>query len=257
MNVLRALSLLGSTLAVLAAQLVQAEQWPAPIQAIEKHGPEIVGKFDAPSGLQGYAARYQGQGVAMYLTPDGKNVLIGSLYDAQGNDLSKEPLDKLVYQPMGKEMWQRLELSTWIADGSADAPRIIYVIADPNCPFCSMFWKQARPWVEAGKVQLRHILVGILRENSAGKAAAILSSKSPITALNNHESAGKDSNLTALGRIPDDINGKLAANLVLMQDLGASATPAIFYIEGDRLEQHQGAPRGEALQQIMGPLPKP
>ncbi|WXL24758.1 thiol:disulfide interchange protein DsbG [Ectopseudomonas mendocina] len=256
MTVLRTLSLLGSTLAVLAAQMVHAEQWPEAVQAFEKKGLKIVGRFDAPNGLQGFAARYQGQGVAMYLTADGKNVLIGSLYDVEGNDLSKAPLDKLVYQPMGKEMWQRLERSTWIVDGAADAPRVVYVIADPNCPYCSMFWKQARPWVDAGKVQLRHVLVGILREDSAGKAAAILSSKSPQTALNNHEAAGKDSNIRPLGRIPDSLSGKLAANLVLMQDLGAAATPAIFYMEGDRLQQHQGAPRGETLEKILGPLPK-
>lgn len=255
MKVLRALGFMGATVATLTVQQVLAEQWPEPIQAIEKRGPKVVGRFDAPNGLQGYAARYNGQGIAMYLTPDGKNVLVGSLYDAQGNDLSKEPVDKLVYQPMGKEFWQRLELSTWVLDGAADAPRIVYVIADANCPYCSQFWKQARPWVKAGKVQLRHVLVGILREDSAGKAAAILSSKSPQTALNNHEAAGKDSNIRPLVRIPDAINGKLAANLVLMRDLGAAATPAIFYMDGDRLQQHQGAPRAETLQQILGPLP--
>ncbi|CAM5602480.1 hypothetical protein SSTU70S_03334 [Stutzerimonas stutzeri] len=56
-----------------------------------------------------------------------------------------------------------------------------------------MFWKQARPWVESGKVQLRHIMVGMLRADSAGKSAALLSASKPEAALNEHEAAGKAS----------------------------------------------------------------
>lgn len=47
----------------------------------------------------------------------------------------------------------------------------------PNCPFRNLFWKQARPWVEAGDVQLRHVMVGMLRPDSAGKSAALLAAE--------------------------------------------------------------------------------
>ena len=90
----------------LAATLAQAEDWPAPIKQIEAKGAKILGKFDAPSGLTGYAAQYQNRGMALYLTADGKSVLAGNLYDAQGNDLSSAPLEKLVYAPMAKEVCQ-------------------------------------------------------------------------------------------------------------------------------------------------------
>ena len=41
---------------------------------------------------------------------------------------------------------------------------------------------------------------------------------------------------------------------MLMSELGAQATPAIFYLDdNDRLQQHQGAPRPDALETIMGP----
>ena len=74
--------------------------------------------------------------------------------------------------------------------------------ADPNCPYCNMFWKQARPWVESGKVQLRHIMVGMLRADSAGKSAALLNASKPEAALNEHEAAGKASKLKPLEKIP-------------------------------------------------------
>ncbi len=239
---------------LLALPMAQADELPQAIKAVESRGAEVVGSFDAPGGLKGYAARYNGQGMALYLTPDGEHVLIGSLLDAKGEDLTRAHLEKLVYEPLGKEMWTRMENSTWIADGKADAPRIIYMFSDPNCPYCNMFWKQARPWVESGKVQLRHIMVGMLRADSAGKSAALLSAKDPQAALNEHEAAGKASKLKALEKIPAALEKQLTDNLMLMSELGAQATPAIFYLDDNgRLQQHQGAPQPDALADIMGP----
>ena len=239
---------------LLALPMAQAEELPQAIKAVESRGAEVVGRFEAPGGLKGYAARYNGQGMALYLTPDGEHVLIGSLLDAKGEDLTRGQLEKLVYEPLGKEMWARMAGSSWIADGRGDAPRIVYLFSDPNCPYCNMFWKQARPWVEAGKVQLRHIMVGMLRADSAGKSAALLSARDPQAALNEHEAAGKASKLKALEQIPAALEKQLTDNLMLMSELGAQATPAIFYLDdNDRLQQHQGAPRPEALETILGP----
>jgi len=178
---------------------------------------------------------------------------VGSLYDADGKDLSQEPLQKLVYEPMAKRVWASMEKSHWIADGRADAPRIVYLFSDPNCPYCNMFWEQARPWVDAGKVQLRHIMVGIIREDSAAKSAALLSSKDPQQALHNHEKAGKGSSLKPLSKIPAAIQAQLDANMQLMNDLEVAATPAIFYLdEQGNLQQQQGAPTPDKLVKILG-----
>lgn len=243
-----------SALTMLTAPQLHAEDWPAPINAIEARGAEVIQRFDAPSGLQGYAARYNGQGVALYLTADGQHVLVGSLLNARGEDLSRQTLDKLVYEPLAKEMLGKLERSTWIADGSSKAPRIIYMFSDPNCPYCNMFWKQARPWVEAGDVQIRHVLVGMLRQDSVEKAAALLNAKDPQAALHNHESAGKASQLQGLKKIPASIRQQLDNNLGLMAEMGVAATPAIFYLnENGQLRQQRGAPSPDVLNLIMGP----
>lgn len=238
----------------LAATLAHAEDWPAPIKQIEAKGAKIIGKFDAPSGLTGYAAQYQNRGMALYLTADGKSVIAGNLYDANGTDLSAAPLEKLVYAPMAKEVWSKLEKSNWIQDGDKNAPRIVYLFSDPNCPYCNMFWEQARPWVKAGKVQLRHIVVGIIREDSEGKSAALLANTDPSKALEDHEAAGKGSKLKPLEKIPADIKAKLDSNTQLMDELELSATPAIFYLDDKGgLQQQQGAPSPDKLVKILGP----
>ncbi|MHA7117189.1 thiol:disulfide interchange protein DsbG [Pseudomonas promysalinigenes] len=250
---MRLTALIPLSLALLAAPLVQAENLPKPIQQMQAKGAEIKGSFDAPNGLRGYAAQYQNNALALYLTPDGKHVLVGSLFDEQGKDLSAEPLQKLVYAPMSKALWAKMESAAWIADGKDSAPRKVYLFSDPNCPYCNMFWEQARPWVKSGKVQLRHIMVGIIREDSPGKSAALLAAKDPAKALHDHEKAGKASTLKALDKVPEAVQQKLAANMALMEEMGLQATPAIFYQdEQGNLQSQQGAPRPELLGNILG-----
>ena len=155
---------------------------------------------------------------------------------------------------MAKEVWAKFETSNWIGDGKKDAPRVVYLFSDPNCPYCNMFWEQARPWVKAGKVQLRHIMVGIIREDSPGKSAALLAAKDPEKALQDHEAAGKDSSLKALTEVPPVIQAKFAANMQLMEELELQATPAIFYMDDKgNLQQQQGAPSPDKLVKILGP----
>ena len=167
-----AAGLLLATLPLAVA--VAAPQWPAPIRNLEGKGLTIVEAFDAPGGMTGYAARAGNRPLTLYLTPDREHVIIGPMLDADGKNLSQEVLDATITQPDIQSAWPKLEKSNWVADGDDDAKRVIYVFSDPNCPYCHKFYEVARPWVESGKVQLRHIPVGIIKPSSPGKAAAIL-----------------------------------------------------------------------------------
>lgn len=231
-----------------------AKNWPAPIKALEAEGVEVMGRFDAPGGLRGYAAMVQQRPLAIYLTADGKQAIVGTMIDAKGENLSKEPLDRLVSKPMTLKTWNQLEKSSWIADGSKNAPRVIYTFTDPNCPYCNKFWNDAQPWVKAGKVQVRHVLVGILRDSSAGKAAALLSAEDPSAALAQHEQQHASGGVKPLTEISAKVRAQLAANETLMQQLGSSATPTTFYKDASgNLQMAQGAPSAEMLIKVLGP----
>lgn len=232
----------------------QAKDWPTPIKALEAQGVEVIGTFAAPGGLTGYAGILDQQPLSIYLTADGKQAIVGPMMDVKGVNLSQEPLDKLVSKPMTGKIWKQLESSTWIADGNKSAPRIIYTFTDPNCPYCNKFWNDARPWVSAGKVQLRHVIVAILRDTSAGKAAALLSAQDAQAALNQHEQQHASGGVKPLSQVPEQIRAQLDANQKLMQQLGASATPTIFYKDASgNLQKMQGAPPAEMLVKIMDP----
>lgn len=233
----------------------QAEGWPAPIKALEAQGMEIIGGFEAPGELTGYAALVKQQPVTLYLTVDGKYVIVGQLFDSKGGNLSDEPLDRLVGKHLAEKGWKLLASSTWIGDGDKDAPRVVYTFTDPNCPYCHKFWNAARPWVNAGKVQLRHVMVGILGPTSPGKAAALLSAKDPQAALTQHELQRAGGGIKPLSTIPAEIRAQLDANQKLMERMGASVTPTIFYRDaGGMLKMTQGAPSEEKLNDILGPL---
>lgn len=198
--------------------------YPAPIEALTKRGFEVHSVFDAPGGLKGFAGRADGEPLAVYLLPDGKHVIVGSMLDAAGNDVTTAQLKQHLPEPEFASAWPLLEKATWVAEGSPDAKRVVYVFTDPECPYCKVFWQAAQAYL--GKdVQLRHVIVGVLKPTSMGKAARILAAANPSRALIEHEMFGSK----PLPSIPPAIQAQLESNNSLMQQLGAPATPAVFY----------------------------
>jgi len=227
---------------------------PAPIKGLQKLGFEVVSEFDAPGGLRGFAGVVGGQQpAAAYLTPDGKHVVVGSLFDAQGNDVGRDLLTAKVAGPMTAKIWSQLENSAWVADGKADAPRVVYTFGDANCPYCHRFWDAARPWVDAGKVQLRHIMVGVIREDSPGKAAAIIGAKDPSAALLENERGFERGGIKPVA-ISADVGRKLEANQALMVELGFQGTPGILFKDAEgNVQRRSGMPQGNDLELMFGP----
>lgn len=244
----------GTMLGMLMIPIAQADSLPAPIQALADQGLQIHGEFDAPGGMRGFGASRQGQEVTIYLTPDGEHAITGSLTDQDGdNQLEEAALDKHVRAPLEVQTWQLLEDSYWIQDGQRDAPRVVYTFTDPNCPYCQAFWKAARPWVEAGEVQLRHIVVGILAADSPAKAATLLAADDPAAALARHKQGDRIS-ASAQAR---EIEEQVYSNNQLFDGLGLYATPtSAFKRQTDdgvtRLDRVEGMPDEERLEEMMG-----
>ena len=166
-------------------------------------------------------------------------------------------------------VWQQLEKSHWIADGNPKAPRVVYVFTDANCPFCTKFWSDARPWVDSGKVQLRHLLVGIIAPTSAGKAAALLTDPDPAAALAAYE-RGQGAEATAtiasgnpqalrggalkpLAAIPPAIRAQIDANQKLMASLQIPGTPGLVWRDAKGAVHVQMGGRADNFPEMFGP----
>ncbi|RGE46948.1 thiol:disulfide interchange protein DsbG [Comamonas testosteroni] len=250
-------SIAAATLAWAGANDLPSEQFLA------EQGLTVVGPMPSSGGLKAWAAYREQQPIPIYRLPDGKHWVIGTVIDAQGKDVNAKALHSAVQKPMGQQTWADLERTHWIGDGKPDAPQIAYVFTDPNCPYCNQLWREARPLVQSGQLQLRHILVAVLRPNSEGKAAAILHAPSPEQALASHAQAYADAHgkspdtlgIAALTRIPLSARDALANNLSLMNAMGLRATPATVWKNAQGLVQiRTGMPPG-LLDSVMDKKP--
>ncbi|MBV34119.1 MAG: thiol:disulfide interchange protein DsbG [Rickettsiales bacterium] len=237
--------------------LERAKQYPAPVESIIDQGVEIIDTFDAPAGMMGYAGMMRGQPLAIYVTEDKKYAIVGSLIDAEGNNLTVETMDSLVEGPRMERAWKELENSAWVADGSDDAPVIIYTFTDTNCPYCHKFREAADPWIKAGKVQFRHIVVAILRQSSMDKGATILGSEDPEAMMDKHNKQFSQGGIEVDQEAVEKGQVRVQLNTNMMQRLGFGATPTSFYKDKNgKIQSVQGMPQGEVLEKMMG-SPKP
>lgn len=230
-----------------------ATEYPAPIQQLEQRGLVIQAEFKAPGGMTGYVGQANGQSLAIYLSVDGEHAFVGQMVDSQGQNLTQQHMAQHEPKPDLESVWEQLENANWIAEGDENAERIVYVFMDPNCPFCSAFWRAARPYV-GENAQLRHIMVDILRQDSLGKSARILSADSPVEALTMHELNHENGGIEPLTEIPADIRARIKANTELMSAIGAHATPAIYFRDANgEVRQLMGMqPPAVIAEQIFG-----
>lgn len=248
---------LAALLVMTTAACAEAQQQlPAPVQALQERGIQIVGTFDAPGGLTGYAGLMGRRPVAIYLTSDGQHAILGSMVNGKGEFVNRDTLQQMVAEPMSKRVWTQLKDSNWVGEGASDAPRTVYVFSDPNCPYCYAFWKQARPWIESGKVELRHILVGVISETSDNKVATILTADNPEQMLVKNKKQYPEGGIEPMEHVPAKVQAKLTANMQLMRQLGFRGTPSIVYRDDQGNVQFQvGVPSKSAMEQILGPRP--
>lgn len=213
-------------------------------RALAANGVEISGSLDAPAGFEGFVARYQGRELPVYALPDGRHIVIGTLLDLEGRDLTGPQMQKLAGSGFGEAQWQALASATWFAEGNPDAKRIVYAFEDTRCPYCHRLWKATQPLLKKGNVQIRTILVGVIAPESLPEAASILDAKDPAAAWNkNEEDFGKN---PAPGDASQASLAKVRANTALMQKLGFMGTPSIVWKDaGGRIRAMQGMPRDQ------------
>lgn len=233
-----------------------AESLPKPIEMLAQQGLTIVDTFEAPGGLVGYAARFQGQAIALYLTPDGEHVLIGNLLNLAGEDIAAEPLYQAVIGPEQERAWNLMANAKLVQDGDVNAPRVIYTVTDPNCPYCHRFREAAQPWIDAGLVQLRHLMVGIIREESLTQAAAIMGAPDPTAALEQHLARLNRGGIEAPPRFVRIGNDVIRDNHRIIRELGISATPVVYYRDNNNhVQVIRGMPQPNMLEAVFGPRP--
>ncbi len=128
------------------------------------------------------------------------------------------------------QIWQRLNHARWFTQGSG--PHIVYLIFDPNCPYCHLLIHELQPLIKPDRLSIRYVPVGFLEPSSAGKAAAILEAKNPLNALwKNEKGFTEKGHEGAIQEIlPSTTTEKaLHNNLAILEATGQKTVPTMVY----------------------------
>lgn len=221
------------------------QQIPKALQMAMRGGVKVGKSFDAVSGLKGWVlTQPDGQPTIVYSTADGKYVMAGALIDENGKNLSAMYADTQIPRPD----FSTLEKSPYFIEGPTQNPKaIVYAFMDPNCIFCHLEWKAFQPYIKQG-LQVRWIPVAFLKPDSAGKAAALLESKTPAALMQQLQTkfnaATESGGITPLANPSVATMAKIQSNGELMRGFHFSGTPALVYKDSSgKVQYHPGMVR--------------
>ena len=240
---------------LLALPGLLAAEYPDAVQTLVDEGLKIETRFEAPGGLAGYVGRRNGRAVSLYLMPDGEHVVVGSMMDGFGQNLSTGHIRTYLPEIDLEGAWAQLEEAAWVAEGSQNPERVVYVFTDPNCGYCIIFREKARPLLERG-IQLRHIMVGVIQPSSFAKAASVIAADDPVKQLDFHDNEFPRNWLASSDNIPQKLRIKIDNNNRLMEALSVAVTPSVFYrAAGGQVRKIMGLPDDSALSEAVFRIP--
>lgn len=93
----------------------------------------------------------------------------------------------------------------------------------------------------------------MIRADSANKAAAILTAKSPSDAFTLNERRQADGGIKGVEKVSAEVQAQLDANQRLMEQLGFQGTPGIlFRDETGVVRSRSGMPAPEDMRTVLG-----
>jgi thiol:disulfide interchange protein DsbG len=226
----------------------QAEQY------LMKQGVKISQAFVSRSSLKAIVADNGAERRLFYVTPDGQSLISGMVFDLNGQNITSEDMARFNVKDVGgnqvlsdmqlEDLWKRAGELQYIAEGEG---RPVYVVFDPNCPYCHQLWRSLREVAASGKVQVRWVPVAILSESSKNLAAALYQTKSPLASLT-------ELGLGSLGAAPVIEKASadaLARNLLLLRDTGYTGVPTLLWKEGDKIKVRMEVPDAQQFASIF------
>lgn len=250
----------------LAATTATTKPLSPAVQHLVDSGSKITARFVSASGLRAVEAVHGADAKLFYVTPDGKHLILGVVFDAAGRNVTLDDMaranamqgDAPTHQPqplapatgafdptLDKLLAEAKQLP-WIEEGSSG--KTIYAIFDPNCPYCHMLHTRLSALAHAGKVRVRWIPVSILSASGPGLIAAVYEAKDPAYALSrafDHILPSKP--VTKRSKLA------MARNLIFLRDTGYAGVPVIVYKKDGHTAIHKGLPDAQTLSAIIAP----
>lgn len=252
-RLIKAVLVLGLMLATASAGAGK----PAPTVAEQRlmaSGVRIVSRFDSVSGLRAIVADNGKDRRLFYVTPDGKSLVAGLVFDEKGRNITNDDMSRAgigngnrtttLTQLQAQIVWKTVQSLTSLKDGGRGI--VVYTFIDPQCNYCHRWMAMVRPHIAAGRLQLRWLPVAILSESSKGLAESMYATPNAATAVQ----ALEDGTLKVRPQ-SNAVKIKLARNLLAMRDTGARAVPVLVYRLGTRVVVSTGVPSDAEFAAIL------
>lgn len=135
-----------------------------------------------------------------------------------------------------------------------DGP-VITAFFDPNCIWCHTLYKQAAPFLRAGKIRIRVIMVGTLKRSSTPKAETILASRDPARALAydeaHYKQTSEEGGIVPAKHIPPAVRTEVSENTQFLSQTTGALTPTMIVLKHGRLFVYEGFPADKGIQGIL------
>lgn len=169
----------------------------------------------------------------VYTDPRGEFLITGNLFDTKsGKNLTQENLQ--VLNRLGPEDLKQLE--SLVAFSLGKGKRTIFLVTDPQCPYCKQAENLLKKWLDKEDLTVRFILFPL--ESYKGSKEQSIS-----VICDNKGVEGFDSGYRSDNQCNEGIK-KIEATALFMRNKGITSTPTLIFSDGIYLI---GAPNEETL----------
>jgi len=114
----------------------------------------------------------------IYVDETLQHFIVGMIFDGNGQNLTAEYVQENMPEATLEAAMSRLEGLPYIEEGKTNAP-IIYVVADPNCPYCKALHDQSEIDLREGRLRIRWVLTSTLGHDGKSEFIYTVESRYP------------------------------------------------------------------------------
>ncbi len=193
-----------------------------------------------PSELPGLCQvhiKLRGQNRIIYTDKDGKYFITGQIYRVSDRtNLTKEALATL--NRLSPSDMKQLDRLTAFTVGSGK--KVVYLVTDPQCPFCKKAESNLAPMIESGEITLKVLLYPLpFHKGAKEECISIICDDKGMEGL---KSRYRSENQCAVGK------RKVEDTVGFLQKKGITGTPTYIFPDG---RYHSGVLSEQALRKKM------
>lgn len=209
------------------------------INQATKGAVSIQNQFPAIGNLEGFVVQstQNGDQAIIYADNRGRYLVYGNVIASSGQNITTQNYQTYISPQSASLAFNYVGNTTYIQQGSNNAPHQLYVVFDPNCIYCHHLYEALQPAITAGNLAVRWIPVAFLKSTSQGRAYAILSSKNPVAMLAQNEAnfnqQTEDGGIPPLASPSTQVVQQLQNNMAFLTEAQIDSTPASLYKTAD------------------------